>query len=159
MKECGDNPEEWDKFCRVRYLLDHWQDIFSPSLTSTWSTFTGGGKQKQESRTPSPLPEMAGHSSVRKIERALTMLADREPVLARHLKAYRCNAEWRCTDSWVVRRLPSGKRDIVEERIREKIVPNWVSLRKVERAELLLMKFVSGDVYIPQDLWRALTKP
>lgn len=96
---------------------------------------------------------------MRKIERALTTLADTEPVLARHLKAYRCNAEWRTTDKWVVRRLPSGKRDIVEQRVREKIVPSWVELQKVRLAELLLVKLLRGSVEIPHDLWLALDKP
>ena len=114
---------------------------------------------KQASRAPAPLPEMAHDRSVKKLERALTVLADREPVLARHLKAYRCNAEWRTVDKWMVRRLPSGKRDLVEERVREKITPAWVSPLKVWRAEKLLVRLVHGDVFIPQDLWRALTKP
>lgn len=152
-------PEEWDKLERIRYLLDHWQDIFDAGITSTWATFTGTSHQAPSSRGPLPLPEMARHSSVKKIERALTVLADREPVLARHLKAYRCNAEWRTTDRWTDRLLPSGRRDIVEQRVREKIVPRWVSLLKVLEAEDLLLRLVHGDVSIPMDLWRGLTKP
>lgn len=152
-------PEDWNKLDRIVYLLDHWQDIFDPSVTSTWGTFTGISGTSTESRSPSPLPRMASHPSVRKIERSLTVLADREPVLARHLKAYRCNAEWRTADKWLVRRLPSGKRDIVEQRVREKIVPKWVERQKVSLAELRLARLIRGDVYIPMELWRALTKP
>lgn len=157
-EECGDNPEEWSKLCRIRYLLDHWQDIFDPGVTSTWATFTGTSHQAPASKRPSPLPRMAGDVTVRKIERALTILADCEPVLARHLKAYRCNVEWRCKDVWQVVTLPSGKKDIVERRVREKIVPSWVSLSCVAEGENILLKLVRGDVSIPQDLWRALTR-
>ena len=156
---CGDSPENWDKRCRVIYLLDHWQDIFDPSITSTWATFTGTSHQAPASRAPLPLPEMARDASVRKIERALAVLADREPLLVRHLKAYRCNAEWRCTDVWRVITLPSGKQDIVESRIREKLVPNWVRLDAVSEAEDRLLRLVRGDVSIPRELWLALTKP
>lgn len=157
--DCGQNHREWSALCRLRHILDHWQDIFDPGVTSTWATFTGTSHQHPASRAPSPLPQMAGDRGVRKIERALTTLADTEPVLARHLKAYRCNAEWRTTDKWVVRRLPSGKRDIVEQRVREKIVPSWVELQKVRLAELLLVKLLRGSVEIPHDLWLALDKP
>lgn len=152
-------PEQWTKRDRVVYLLDHWQDIFDPSVTSTWATFSGTSHQGSASKPPGHLPRMASDRSVRKVERALTVLADREPVLARHLKAARCNCEWRTTDKWVVRRLPSGKRDIVEERVREKLTPRWVDPKKVTLAETILVNFVRGDVSIPQELWLALTKP
>lgn len=159
MDECGQNHREWNALCRLRYLLDHWQDIFDPGVTSTWATFTGTSHQAPASKRPSPLPRMASDLSVKRIERALTVLADTEPVLARHLKAYRCNAEWRTTDRWVVRRLPSGKRDIVEQRIREKIVPSWVEPQKVRLAELKLVRLLRGGVEIPRELWYALDKP
>ena len=152
-------PEDWTKLDKIRYLLDHWQEIFDPSVTSTWATFTGTSHQSPASRSPTPLPRMASDLSVRRIERALIVLADREPVLTRHLKAYRCNAEWRTTDRWTVRRLPSGKRDIVEQRVREKIVPRWVRESKVAAAELLLLQCLPGSIDIPQELWHALTKP
>lgn len=159
MIECGDKPEEWDKLCRVRYLLDHWNDIFDPGVTSTWATFTGTSHQAPASTRPSPLPRMASDVTVRKIEQALTTLADHKPVLARHLKAYRCNAEWRTKDELVLVRLPSGRWDAQERRRRDKIVPRWVKLDYVNEAELLLIKLIHGDVSIPQDLWHALTKP
>lgn len=155
----GDNYREWNKLERLRYLLDHWNDIFDARVTSTWATFTGTSHQAPASSRPSPLPRMADDLSVRRIERALIVLADREPVLARHLKAYRCNAEWRTTDKWVVRRLPSGKRDIVEMRVREKLVPDWVELRYVTLAEMILVNLLDGPIEIPQDLWHALDKP
>lgn len=151
------SPEQWDNLDRLRFVLDRWQDIFDVTVSS--SRPKDGSRASSSSREPGSLPEMADDHSIRKIECALTILADREPVLARHLKAYRCNAEWRTADRWTVRRLPSGKRDIVEQRVREKIVPSWVSLAKVSSAEHLLLKLLHGDVSIPRDLWRALTKP
>lgn len=149
-------PEQWTSLDRLRYVLDHWQEIFDAPVSSSAPKGTRG---TSSSHSPPPLPRMARDRGVRRIECALTILADSEPVLARHLKAYRCNAEWRTTDKWMVRRLPSGKRDIVEQRVREKIVPDWVELRKVTAAEMLLLKLLRGDVSIPTDLWRALTKP
>lgn len=152
-------PEDWTKLDRVRYILDHWQDIYDPGITGTWATFTGTSHQAPASKRPVALPRMAEHRSVRQLERALCTLATSEPDLARHLKAYRCNAEWRTADRWYVRRLPSGKRDLVEQRARERIVPSWVSLTKVLLAEELLARLLPEYVEIPPDLWRALTKP
>lgn len=149
-------PENWDSLDRLRYVLDHWQDIFDVLVSNSRPKDSPG--RSSSTHTPS-LPPMAKDRGVRRIECALTILADKEPVLARHLKAYRCNAEWRIADKWVVRRLPSGKRDIVEDRVREKVVPDWVSLPKVHRAELLLLKLLRNDVSIPGDLWKALTRP
>jgi len=151
-------PEDWTKLDRIRYLLDHWQDIWDAGVTSTWATFTGISRVTTGSHSPTPLPRMAHHPTIRKIERALTTLADCEPVKVRHLKAYRCNAEWRCKDQLVLVRLPSGKHDLVERRVRDKIVPRWVNLNYVTEAEQLLTKLVSGHAEIPPDLWKALTK-
>lgn len=150
-------PEAWTKLDRIRYLLDHWQDIFDPSLSSG-SSFNGR-RGHSGSRSPGCFPAMADNRSVKKVENALTALADREPVLARHLKAYRCNCEWRTTEKWFARKLPSGKQEFAEQRVREKIVPRWVDPKKVTLAETVLLNFVRGDVSIPQDLWLALTKP
>ena len=159
LTECGDRPEAWTPLCRLRYILDHWQDIFDPGITSTWATFTGTSHQAPASKRPSPLPEMASDLCVRRIERALTVLADREPVLARHLKAYRCNAEWRCKDELRLVTRPSGKHELIEPRVRDRIVPRWVELAKVDAAERRLLWLLGPDVSIPQDLWVALTKP
>ena len=101
---------------------------------------------------------MSQHRSVRQLERALSVLAERKPVLARPLKAYRCNAEWRTADKWVVRKLPSGRRDIVEQRVQEKLVPEWVELRKVTLAEMCLLRLLPGPIEIPQELWEAPPK-
>ena len=160
MSECDGDPKDWTPLCRLRYLLDHWQDIFDPGITSTWATFMGTSHQAPASKRPSPLPRMASDLCVRRVERALTVLADREPVLARHLKAYRCNSEWRCRDEWRLVTLPSGRQDLVNDlRVREKIIPRWVSPVKVAVAEKRLLILLGGDVSIPQDLWNALTRP
>lgn len=151
-------PEDWDKRCRLEYLLDHWQDIFDVSIGSADPQGTERRPGNDYSKTPRPLPRMASDRSVKRVEYALNVLADREPVLVRHLKAYRCNAEWRTTDKWFARKLPSGKQEFAERRVREKIVPKWVDQRKVALAETLLLNFIHGDVSIPTVLYHALTK-
>lgn len=148
--------EPRDKLDRLRHLLDYWQEIFDPVIGS--SQPNGSSRPAAGSKPPHSLPKMSQHRSVRELERALTTLADREPVLARHLKAYRCNAEWRTADKWVVRKLPSGRRDIVEQRVQEKLVPEWVELRKVTLAEMCLLRLLPGPIEIPQELWEAPPK-
>lgn len=149
-------PEDWTKLDRVRHILDHWQDIYYPGGSDSLATFTGTSHQAPTSKEPRALPRMADHRTVRLLERALCTLATSEPDLTRHLKAFRCNADWRTIDRWYVRRLPSGKPDIVEQRVRERIVPTWVSLTKVRLAEVLLVRLLPDSIEIPPELWRAL---
>lgn len=149
------NPENWDALDRLRHLLDHWQDVFDAPISNSQPK---GARSSSSSHSPPPLPKMAGEDCVRKIERALTTLADSEPVLARHLKAYRCNAEWRTRDTgkWVLAVDDSGP-TLVPQRERVRIVPKWVSVAKVVQAERLLLKLVHHDVSLPAPLWKALT--
>ena len=146
------NPELWDARDRLRYTLDHWQDIWDVSVSNSQPKNEGG--RSSGTHTPS-LPPMAKDRGVCRIEAALTVLADHAPVSARHLKAYRCNAEWRTRDELVLVKLPSGRNDLQERRKSERIVPEWVSPAKVAEAELLLLHLLKHDVSVPRDLWKA----
>lgn len=150
------SPEEWSSLDRLRYVLDHWQEIFDAPISNSQPK---GSRSTSSSHSPPPLPQMASDSGVRRIECALTALADREPVLARHLKAYRCNAEWRTRDTgkWVLAVDGSGP-TLVPQRERVKIIPRWVLPSKVVQAEQLLLKLLRHDVEVPRPLWKAATR-
>lgn len=152
------DPEQWNAKDKIRYLLDHWSDIWEPSIPSSLSDETARGNSSS-SRPPGLLPPMSRHPSVRELARALNILATAEPVLARHLKAYRCNAQWRTVDCWFPVKTSSGKLDLVPGRKRERIVPKWHYPPHVAAAEDLLVKFFHGEVFVPQDLWKSLTEP
>src|SRR6478672_10676142 len=112
-----ESPEQTRKLERIRFLLDHWDAIFdgSPSsepFVSISSSFS--------SSPPGKLPDDAKHQTIKELERCLRLLASACPGDYRHLKTFRCGAEWRCVDTWRRVKLPSGKYDWVPDRIRER---------------------------------------
>jgi hypothetical protein len=141
------------KLARIRYLLDHWEDIFDPGGTSAF------GSPGDGSGSPM-MPLMSRHRSVLELERCLRVLAVEAPSQLSHLKAYHC-AEWRIRVDHVRVKRPrrqGGKAmsELVETRTRERIVPSWVRLEKVRRAEDRLVVVFRGRVEIPEDLSDAL---
>jgi hypothetical protein len=139
---------------RIRFLLDQWDAIFdgSPSseqLVSISSSFS--------SRPPGRLPDEAKHQTIKELERCLRLLASASPGDYRHLKAYRCGAEWRCVDTWRRVKLPSGKYDWVPDRIREKIAPRWLKPERVLAGELFILRVFRGEIFLPDDLYKAFT--
>jgi len=159
------DPAKWSKLEKIRFLLDHWHDIFDAGLTRNME----GSRSTPSSRAPGHMTPMARHSSVAELENCLRTLHDTEPELFKHLKAYRCNVEWRNVDAHVRVRLPSGKWDTIETRSRSRLVPRWVDVElnklgevvggKVYRAELHLVMLFRGEVFIPDALWKGLTAP
>jgi len=137
---------------RIRWLLDHWDAIFDGSPSSEPFGVVG---PSAGSKRPGKLPRMAHHSSVKELERCLVLLASANPGDYRHLKTYRCGAEWRCVDTWERIKLPSGRYDWVPIRKRERIVPRWIRPERVLAGERFLCRVFRGEVFIPDDLWEA----
>lgn len=132
---------------KIVHLLDHWDDIYNPPLTNQGGTGNGGNAL---------LPLMSRHASVVELVRCLALLQVEAPVQHAHLKAFHC-AEWR-THRWAeVKRRKGGKRERVERSERQRLVPSWVRLEKVRRAEDRLVALFRGPVFIPEELWDALT--
>ena len=146
------HPDQWSKLDRIRFLLDHWSDIFDPGVTSPAGIFGDG------SGVPL-MPMMSHHPSILELQRCLDALASWSPSAYRHLKAYRCNSEWRQVRAMVEIKLPSGRTDEIPGWRKERITPRWVSLSKVADAEAHLLATVRGEVFIPKELWDGLTKP
>ena len=94
---------------RIRYLLDHWEAIFDGSPSP--EPFSAIRGSSASSCIPGRLPKMASHVSVKELERCLRLLASANPGDYRHLKVFRCAAEWRNVDTWRRVKLPSGKHD------------------------------------------------
>lgn len=146
------DPTKWTKLERIRFLLDHWTEIFDPDAASGMSV-TGG-----EGGIPL-LPLMAHHPSVVELAGCLGSLAADQPVWYMHLKAYRCSVEWRTVDRKVRHRLQSGHVEMVARRVRERIVPRWIRSSCVADAEMYLAGAFNGEVFIPKDLWKGLLEP
>lgn len=138
---------------KIVHLLGHWEDIFNPpGVTGTSSSSSGGGLAL--------LPLMSRHRSVVELVRCLGVLAVEAPVQLSHLRAYH-GAEWRIRVDHVRVKRPrrqGGKvrSELVETRTRERIVPSWVRLEKVRRAEGRLVELFVGQVDLPEELWDAL---
>lgn len=147
------HPEKWDTLTRIQYLLDHWRDIFDPNIASSLNGIRGGGSEAIG------LPEMARSRSVVKLAALLGELATELPLAYRHLKAYRCNVEWRQVRAMVRIQLTSGRWDEIPGWKIERIVPSWVSARYVEAGERFLEEgFGDEEVFLPPELWDGLVK-
>lgn len=141
------------KRARIVHLLGHWEDIFDPDGASSFGSPGDGSGVAL-------LPLMSRHPSVVELVRCLRVLGEEAPVQLSHLKAYHC-AEWRIRVDHVRVKRPrrqGGKlmSELVESRTRERIVPSWVRLEKVRRAEDRLVELFRGRVAIPEDLSDAL---
>lgn len=162
-----DPEKDWGNREKICFLLDHWSDIWEPDIPSSLSDETVRGNSSS-SRPPGHMPmdketktTLASHPSVRRLEGALVQLASCRPELARHLKAYRINAQWRTVDHWYPVITSSGKLDSKGYlgRKRQRVVPRWYYPPFVAEAEDLLVKFFHGEVFVPQELWKGLTEP
>jgi hypothetical protein len=49
--------------------------------------------------------------------------------------------------------------ELVERRIREPLVPDWVDPRRVEEGERFLTREFHGEVFVPDELWDAYRRP
>lgn len=146
-----DDPTKWTPLDRIRFLLDHWSDIFDPNAAAGMAA-TGSGDGI-------PLmPQMSRHPTVVELQRCLSSLALDDPPAHRHLKAFRCNAEWRQVRAKIKFRGPNGREIEGDGWRRERIEPAWISARLVFRAEEYLEQAFRGEVFIPRDLWKGLTE-
>lgn len=149
-----DAEQQKQDLARIRFLLDHWDAIFdgSPSsepFVSISSSFS--------SSPPGKMPPEASEVSVKELARCLNLLASACPGDYRHLKAYRCAAEWRNVDTWRRVKLPSGRYDFVQRRVRERIVPRWLNPARVLAGEKFLCRVFRGEIFLPDDLYKAFT--
>lgn len=133
---------------RIRYLLDHWQDIYDPNVTSPLGTPGDGSGIAL-------LPRMTKHPSVRELDRCLSLLASASPGDYRHLRAFRCGVEWRTVDYWRRVKLPSGRHDWKEDRKRERIVQRWINPGRVRAGEDFIVRVFRGECFIPDELYGA----
>jgi hypothetical protein len=134
---------------KIVHLLDHWDDIHDPNMSKD---NPGNG----DSAGPQ-MPVMAHHRSVLELARCLRILKTEAPSQHDHLMAYH-RAEWRIHTWTTLRRRKGGKSERVDHRERQRLKPAWVEPLKVHKGEDRLAELFRGTVYIPDDLWDALTK-
>ena len=144
-------PAQWSKLEKIRYLLDQWDTIFDPDATAPLGT-PGDG-------TGVPLmPLMASHASVVELQRCLELLLTANPGDYRHLKCFHVGVETRIVWRPTMIRGPRGKLvpgDPKPKRV--PIIPAWIDKKRVERGEQFLEEKFRGEVFIPDDLYHALT--
>jgi hypothetical protein len=129
----------------IRFLLDQWDAI--------WCPLNGPSGVRGDGGSLALLPTVAGHRSVRELERVLRLLFVAAPGDYRHLKAYRCDVEWRTTDRLRRRRRPRGHGfEIVQVRERERVLPRWLDMGRVYRAEDWLEAHFKGDPELPREM-------
>jgi hypothetical protein len=162
-KGCGlsaeSSPERWSRLEKIRFLLDHWDDIFDASAS--------GFGASSDPLGITLLPRMANHPSVKELDRCLRLLRTAAPGDYRHLMTYRC-CEWRNVTEVVPRKLVnSKKREMVPQRVRRRVLPSWMPFDprpdyvppRVKRGEQFLADKFRGEVFIPAELWDALHTP
>lgn len=148
----SESPADWSKLDRIRFLLDNWDVIFDPNVTSPFGGSDGGG--------PALMPLMSRHHSVLELNRCLNMLLSVAPGDYRHLKVFRCGVESRIVWETTKIRGPHGKMILSEPKPRKvAIVPAWIDKQRVHAGEAFLEAKFRGDVDIPSELWHPLTCP
>lgn len=124
-------------------LLDHWRDFFDELASSGQSVPAEPSKPMPDDWTL--FSAMSRYPSVVELRRCVEVLerlgsrhggqdGAKIPVHHRHLLAYTAYAEWRTVDRPVKRRDARGRWVDDIERVRERVVPPWVSVRIVESA-------------------------
>jgi len=147
MKSSSMPVSKREKLC---YLLDHWDEIHDPNAVSSVGSPGDGTSTPQ-------LGPMSRSASVVELVRCLAVLRGEAPSQSAHLMALHC-AEWRVKRWSESKRRKGGKLETVARAERERIVPRWVDMGKVRRAEDRLVVLFRGPVSIPEPLYLALTK-
>jgi hypothetical protein len=134
---------------KIVYLLDHWDEIHDPDAGSPQ------GRPGDGTNTPH-LAYMAHHPSVVELARCLAAVKLAAPFQHSHLMAYH-QAEWRIHVRVGTVKRRGGKFERVEFRDRHRRIPEWVRMGYVRAGELRLEELFRGPVFIPDELWDALT--
>ena len=132
------------KLERLRFLLEHWPDIFHAPVGSS----TAFGCGVSAARGPALLPEMHRGPAVRELVRSLAVVRLADGDTYPHLVAFH-RAEWRIESYRLARRRPNGKRETVVLRRRASVVPGWVDGHRVEVGEEMLRLVYRGDAQVP----------
>jgi hypothetical protein len=98
---------------------------------------------------------LAKHHSVVELVRCLELCRRMAPGHYRHLIGY-YRAEWRTVDRVVKRRNAHGKLIDDVGRVRERVVPPWVTRRMVERSLDFLCGAYTGEPELPRAFTRKL---
>lgn len=138
---------------RIEVLLDHWEDFFECAARDDGPSGDGGVFL---------LPGMSRHPSVVELGRALGCLRDFAPNKAAHLCGF-YGSSFRNVDR--KRRVRSRRGFVlVDERVRERVVPGWVRAQKVRDGVALVSQDVSvgleerrpwifrGAVFLPDEI-------
>lgn len=145
MKTAGIPSSKRDK---IVYLLDHWDDIHDPDATSPQGSANGGGAHL--------MSLMSRHPSVVELSRCLAVLKLEHKLWHDHCKAFH-TAEWGISVRRSTRKRKGGKQEQVVLRDRVRRPPAWVTMDYVRSGEFRLEELFVGPVFIPGELWDALT--
>lgn len=140
-------PLPQSKRDKIVYLLDHWDDIFSPPV-SGYGRSTGDDSPH--------LSPMSKHASVVELARCLAVLKLEHKLWHDHVKAFH-GAEWSIHVRRSTRKRKGGKSEQVVLRDRVRRPPQWVKAGYVRSGVFRLEELFRGAVSIPEPLYLALT--
>lgn len=129
---------------KVEFLLDHWQDFHETLYASDIHA-------DDVDDAVTLMPRMSRHPSVRELLRAVGLTRQAMPNKCAHMMAV-YTAEWRNTTRMEKQRRKRGKTELVERRVRERVVPAWVRRQKAEDAFDHVVLSFRGEVFIPDEL-------
>lgn len=144
------DPDVKTRLGRLVVLLDHWPDYYETAARDSGPNGDGGVFL---------LPGMSRHPSVVELGRALSELRSFAPNKSAHVFAY-YSAPWRNVDQKRRVRV-KGKFMVVDERVRQRVLPAWVRNEKVRDGVRLIAQDAGGearpwcfrgDVFIPAPL-------
>ena len=129
---------------RVEFLLDHWCDF--------WETLERSETMRGDpGESLSLMPAMSRHPSVVELVWAITETRKVMPHQTAHMMAY-YTAEWRNTTQPMKRRTKKGKVEVVNVRVRQRVLPMWIELPKVYAAVHVVTEVFRGEVFVPSEL-------
>lgn len=128
---------------RIEALLDHWPDYWETASRDDGPSGDGGVFL---------LPGMSRHPSVIELGRCLGALHEHAPSKSAHLFAY-YGAPFRTVDRRRLIKVKGKKSHLVDERVRERVVPSWVRLQKVRDAVALIAQEPVDDAQALRRPW------
>jgi len=131
---------------RIRFLLEHWAD--------TYEIESEPGASGDTTQGVSLMPRMYHHPSVKELRRAIGEVRLSAPADAAHMMAF-YTAEWRNTTQTVRRRRKKGGVELVQMRVRERVLPRWIVSARVQAGVSAVTEAFRGEVFIPSELLEA----
>lgn len=153
-----DHKAEHQQRCAIVIeLLDNWRNFYDEPASIIGDGISSTGDVDR------PMPEtwtlfstMGRWPAVVELRRCLELRQRQSPGHYKHLVAYSIKAEWRLIDKPIKVRNAHGKWVEKMDRVKERVVPRWISPRMVELAVIGIV--FDWDRKVPLTLPPAMTR-